>query len=178
MQTPGDPREHYLARLTWIDADTLAIQQLNRLQNRHDLLLADARTGGRACVFRDESKTWIDVDEDVRWIDGERAFLVVSERDGWRHVFRVPRDGGDAAPGDAVRGRHPGGGRDRRSAGWLYVTASPDNATQAYLYRARLDGTGPARAGHAAGAPGTHTTCVARTAAWRSTPCRASTSRR
>ena len=38
MQTPGDPRDSYLARLEWQDDGTLAIQQLNRLQNQQDLL--------------------------------------------------------------------------------------------------------------------------------------------
>ena len=37
MQTPGDPRDNYLARLEWLDDGTLAIQQLNRLQNQQRL---------------------------------------------------------------------------------------------------------------------------------------------
>ena len=39
MQTPGDPRETYLARMEWIDDRRLAIQQLNRLQNQNDFLV-------------------------------------------------------------------------------------------------------------------------------------------
>ncbi len=57
MQTPGDPRDSYLARLEWQDNGALAIQQLNRLQNQQDLLSADARTGQVARVFRDRSET-------------------------------------------------------------------------------------------------------------------------
>ena len=95
MKTPGAPRDGYLARVGWVDAGTVAIQQLNRLQNRHDLLLADARTGEARRVFRDESKTWVAAGDTVRWIDKGRAFLWVSERDGWRHVYRVPKEGGE-----------------------------------------------------------------------------------
>ena len=95
MKTPGDPRETYLARLSWIDAGTVAMQQLNRLQNRNDFLLGDARTGEVRQVFRDESTAWVDV-EDVQWLDGGKAFLWVTERDGWRHIYRVPREGGTA----------------------------------------------------------------------------------
>ena len=47
MATPGDPRNTYLARLEWVDAQTLGIQQLNRLQNQNDFLLAEARTRPR-----------------------------------------------------------------------------------------------------------------------------------
>jgi dipeptidyl-peptidase-4 len=141
MKTPGDPRDTYLARLEWIDASSLAIQQLNRLQNRNDLLLADARTGRVQGVFTDESKTWVDVMDEVRWIDGGRSFLWMSERDGWQHVYRVPREGGDAkliTPFDAdvidVAGVD-------ESRGWLYFIASPTNATNRYLYRSRLNGS-------------------------------------
>jgi dipeptidyl-peptidase-4 len=143
VRTPGDPRNHYLARLEWVDSRTLAIQQLNRLQNRNDLLLADAATGRVRRVFRDESRTWVEVVDEVRWIDGGRAFLWISERSGWQHVYRVPREGGpavsitrfspDADVTDVV-GTDEGGG-------WLYFLASPSNATERYLFRSRLDGS-------------------------------------
>ncbi len=51
MQAPGDPREHYIARLDGSTRTPLAIQQLNRLQNRHDLLRGDARTGASRRSF-------------------------------------------------------------------------------------------------------------------------------
>jgi len=140
MKTPGDPRDTYLARLDWIDGTTVAIQQLNRLQNRNDLLLANARSGDVRSVFRDESKTWVEVMNEVHWIEKGRAFLWLSERDGWQHVFRVPRDGGDAAlvtkfDADAI----DIAGLDE-AQGYLYFLASPHNATQRYLYRSKLDG--------------------------------------
>ena len=89
--TPGDPRDTYLASLEWVDARTVVMQQLNRLQNRNDFLLADVRSGAVSRLFRDESKAWLEVMEDILWIDKGQAFLWISERDGWRHVYRVPR---------------------------------------------------------------------------------------
>jgi dipeptidyl-peptidase-4 len=141
LKTPGDPRNTYLARMDWVDNSTVAIQQLNRLQNQNDFLMGDAASGDVRRVFRDESKAWVDL-EDVKWVDSFKSFLWTSERDGWRHVYRVPRDGGAArvitrfdADVIAVSGVD-------EASGWLYFTASPTNATQQYLYRAKLDGTG------------------------------------
>ena len=94
MKTEGDPRNTYLARIGWIDARTVSIQQLNRQQNRNDFLTADIATGAVKQVFRDESKSWVDVNEEVPWIDGGKTFLWLSERDGFQHVYRVPREGG------------------------------------------------------------------------------------
>ena len=130
------------------------MQQLNRLQNRNDFLLADRKSGDVRRVFRDESKAWVDVVDEVQWIDDGKAFLWLSERDGWQHVFRVPRDGGDAtlvtrfdADATDVVGLDDKGG-------WLYFLASPERATDRYLYRSRLDGTRHARARDAAGSAG------------------------
>jgi dipeptidyl-peptidase-4 len=156
MKTPGDPRDTYLARLDWIDAQTIAMQQLNRLQNQNDFLFGDASTGNVRRVFRDESKTWVEVMDEVPWIDKGRAFLWLSERDGWQHAYRVPREGGhgtlitkfDADVTDYV-------GVDE-AGGWLYFLSSPNNATQRYLYRSRLDGSGTPERVTPATAEGSH----------------------
>ena len=141
MKTPGDARDDYLARLDWLDAQTVAIEQLNRLQNRNDLLLADAGSGETRRIFRDEATTWVEVMDDLRWIDGGRACIWLSERDGWQHAYRVPRDGGNPTlltrfDADAI----DIAGIDE-SGGWLYFTASPERATDRYLYRSKLDGS-------------------------------------
>ena len=157
VKTPGDPRDDYLARLEWVDTTTVAIQQLNRLQNRLDVLLADAHSGESRRVYRDESKTWVELPDSLAWVDDGRAFLLPSERDGWQHLYRVTRTGDVPKPltdfaGDATDIVGVDGSR-----GWVYFLASPDNATQRYLYRARLDGTGTPDRVTPANQPGTHT---------------------
>jgi dipeptidyl-peptidase 4 len=157
MQTPGDPRNTYLSRLEWLDARNLGIQQLNRLQNQNDFLIADASSGAVRGAFRDESKTWVEVVDEVLWIDKGRSFLWISERDGWQHVYRVPREGGpgklitrfDADVIEVLGVNEP--------EGLLYFFASPDNATERYLYKSRLDGTGAPERVTPAGQRGSHT---------------------
>ncbi len=156
IKTEGDPRNTYLARIGWIDAGTVAIQQLNRQQNRNDFLSADVKSGGVKRIFRDESKQWVDVNEDVPWIDGGRTFLWQSEKNGWNQVYRVPREGGDGQVITKFDGDVTDIAGFDEKGGWMYFRASPDNAGQRYLYRARLDGSGaPARV-TPADQPGTH----------------------
>lgn len=176
MQTPGDPRNSYLASLEWLDQGTIAMQQLNRLQNQNDFLLADARTGVVTRVFRDESRAWVDLMEKITWIDGGRAFLWISERDGWRHAYRVPRPLASMKPGSDRDA--PKSGVDPKlitrfdadvtdvvgldaERGWLYFRASPANATQRYLYRAPLDGSAAPERVTPADQPGTHSYVLA-----------------
>ena len=167
MKTPGDPRNTYIASLEWIDASTVAMQQLNRLQNEDDYLLADVSTGAVTHAFHDTSfaagghASWVDVQDEVEWIDGGKSFLWLSERDGWRKIYRASRDG--RAPVlvtkfDAeVTGLVGVSERD----GAVYFMASPRNATQRYLYRAPLDGSSaPVRVTPPA-EPGWHTYTLA-----------------
>jgi dipeptidyl-peptidase 4 len=153
MKLPGDPRNTYVASLDWIDASTVAMQQLNRLQNDNDYFLGDAQTGRVSRVFRDTSfmmaghPTWVDEQDEVQWIDRDKAFLWLSERDGRRHIYRVDR----AAPGEegAARlittfdGEVTNFVSVDEKIGVVYFLASPENATQRYLYRAPLDGSAP-----------------------------------
>jgi len=156
FDTPGDRRDSYLPRLEWLDTNTVAIQQLNRLQNRDDLLFGDARTGTVRRVFRDESTTWVDVMDDLRWIDGGRACLWLSERDGWRHVYRVPHDGGDPALLTRFEADVTDIGGVDQAGGWLYFIASPQRATDRYLYRSKLNGSGAPERVTPAAERGTH----------------------
>ncbi len=156
IKTEGDPRNTYLARIGWIDSGTVAIQQLNRLQNRNDFLSADVKSGAVKRIFRDESKQWVDINEAVPWVDGGRTFLWQSEKNGWNQVYRVPREGGDGQlitkfNGDVI----DIAGFDEKG-GWMYFRASPDNAGQRYLYRTRLDGSGAPERVTPPTQPGTH----------------------
>jgi dipeptidyl-peptidase-4 len=156
MQVPGDPRNTYLARMEWIDNAALAMQQLNRLQNRNDLLRADAETGAVTRLFRDESKAWVYVVDQMRWTGNGEALLWQSERDGWEHVYRVPRAGGDATLLTRFDADVPEVLGTDEAAGWLYFIASPSNATQRYLFRSKLDGSGTPERVTPPDQPGTH----------------------
>jgi len=142
LDVPGDPREHYLARLTWTpDSQNVLLQQLNRRQNTNRVFLADATSGRVTPVLTEQDETWIDVNDEFHWVEQGRRFTWVSDRDGWRHVYLVGLPGGDVklvTPGDydVVQLLHV----DEHEQ-TLYFQACPDNPTQRYLYRIRMDGT-------------------------------------
>jgi dipeptidyl-peptidase-4 len=141
LAPPGNPDSSYIARLAWSpDSRQVVLQYLDRPQQTLTLLAADARTGATTPIVTEHDSTWVDVVDDFQWLNGGRSFLWVSERDGWRHVYAVSRDGRERRL--VTRGGLDAisvAGVDERG-GWLYFIASPDNPTQRYLYRARLDG--------------------------------------
>ncbi|HEY7479140.1 MAG TPA: DPP IV N-terminal domain-containing protein [Gemmatimonadales bacterium] len=143
LHIEGDPRNHYIPRMDWAaSSGEVILQRLNRLQNRNEVMLGDARSGKVRTILVEQDSTWVDLWDNLVWLDGGKSFTWMSERDGWKHVYAVSRDGSKTrlvTPGDFdvldIKGIDPKGG-------WLYYIASPDNPVQRYLFRARLDGKG------------------------------------
>ncbi len=141
LQVPGEERDRYIARMEWAaSSEEVVIQHVNRLQNTIRVLLGDARSGAAREVFVDREETWAEVCDDLRWLDDGGSFTWISERDGWRHIYVVSRDGQVVrlvTPGEydvigIVRIDEPGG--------FAYFIASPDDPTQRFLYRVPLVG--------------------------------------
>jgi dipeptidyl-peptidase-4 len=146
MKVPGDPREHYIFQMGWKD-DRVVMGQLNRLQNTAILFEGNGKTGDVREIFRDQDKAWVDVrEEHFEWIGNDPIWL--SERDGWRGIYvgsrKLATGAGDVISLAGVDGT------------WAYYMASPENATQSYLYRARVDGTGQPERLTPKNQPGTH----------------------
>jgi dipeptidyl-peptidase-4 len=166
LQLPGDPREDYLPFMEWAGVDSVLVQRMNRLQNHDALILASAATGGTRTVTTETDQAWLDVIDDIPWLKGNREFIWLSERDGWRHVYAVNRATG------AARLITPGAfdvnsvfSVDEKG-GWLYYAASPDNATQQYLYRTTLNGKGKAERVTPTGEVGSHRYTVSPDSKW------------
>ncbi len=143
MDAPGDPREHYLARMDWAaNSDELLLQQLNRLQNRNDLLLADVHTGRVRQILREQDDAWVDVEDDFFWLNSGAKFLWLSERDGWRRLYVVTRDGATVTPISAASADVMHVVAVDPTSEWVYYIAAPTKSTQRQLLRARTNGTG------------------------------------
>lgn len=150
FKLPGDPRNHYIVRLDWAGNSTeVAVEYLNRAQNDDLIYLADAHSGSLRLLFEDKDAAFLDVGMDTaifRWLpSADKAapdLLWLSERDGWRHAYRIDRASGaptllTAFPADVIQLASVDGAH-----GLLYFTASPTDPIRTYLYRSRLDGTG------------------------------------
>jgi dipeptidyl peptidase IV (DPP IV)-like protein len=48
------------------------LQVLNRLQNTNDVLLANSESGETRRMFRDQNDSWVEVNNQMRWLDGRR----------------------------------------------------------------------------------------------------------
>ena len=147
FEIPGDPTNNYLARMDFIpNSNEVMIQQLNRKQNANTVWIGNTHTMGLHTIFTDKDDAWLDIHDNIMWLEEEKYFTWTSEKDGWLHLYKVSRDGKEFSTItkgniDVVKINciDPKGG-------YVYYIASPENFTQRYLYRSKIDGsTAPER---------------------------------
>ncbi|HKK10961.1 MAG TPA: prolyl oligopeptidase family serine peptidase, partial [Bacteroidales bacterium] len=152
MDIPGKANQNYIVRMEFIpETNKLLIQQLNRKQNHSKLYIADKE--GADVIYEESDEAWVDLFQvgsryaidytnDFIFLEKKNSILWASEKDGWRHLYKVSLDGdpevlvtkGDF---DVIDLKHV----DAKK-GEVYYLASPHNATQQYLYKTKLNGKG------------------------------------
>ena len=137
----------YLGQVEWAPgSDELLVEKLSRFRDRRQFLLANPATKQIKTLFDETNEAWAISSQGKNlgliWLDGGRRFIVLSEKDGWRHAFLFSRAGDEIATltkGDFDIIER---GVVDEVGGWFYFYASPENGTQKYLYRVALDGSG------------------------------------
>ena len=168
INIPGDPRNNYIVKMEFIpETANLLVQQLNRKQNDSRLYITENGSGNTRLVEEETDSAWIDLGRQsdrynidyangFTWINNNKSILWSSEKDGWRHLYQVSLEGKPekrVTNGDydiiEVKFSNP-------KSGYVYFTASPQNATQQYLYRTKLNGKGSIELLNSSGLTGFH----------------------
>lgn len=155
------PEGFYLGQVQWAgNSNEVVIETLSRFRDRREFILVNLEDQTTRSLFSETNRAWAVASQGKNlgliWLADGEQFIMISEKDGWRHAFLYARDGQELAtltPGeyDII---------DRAAVdteqGWFYFYASPENATQRYLYRVPLDGSGTFERVTPADQPGTH----------------------
>jgi len=157
VNVPGDNIQNYIPRMDWVpNTNDIILQQLNREQNTSRLFVANATSGTVKNIYTETDKAWIDAAPDWQWINSGKEFIWISEKDGWRHYYRISKDGKkqtliNNGAYDVIESSLV----DEKN-NTFYFLASPTNATQRYLYKTKLDGKGKLERVTPSIFPGTH----------------------
>jgi dipeptidyl-peptidase-4 len=162
VPVPGSSVQNYLPRMMWApDSKSVMLQQINRKQNTNKLWSYSISSQAIDNVFTDQDKAWLDVVDDWIWFDKGKEFSWLSDKDGWRHFYRISSKG-DAEQLVTI------GDYDviqileiNDKNGYVYFIASPDNPTQRYLYRTPLNGSGKMEQLSPETQPGSHSYQIA-----------------
>jgi len=139
----------YLGQVEWAgNSNEVLVERFSRFRDRRDFLLINS-SGQVQTIYSETNEAWVESSQGKNsglvWIREGKEFVVISEKDGWRHAYRCSRDGKESVlltPGDYDL-------IDRavidEARGWYYFYASPHDGTQKYLYRVSLEGLGEAQ---------------------------------
>lgn len=161
VSIPSPTEGFYLGQVSWAgNSEELLVEQFSRFRDERSFFIASVNTGEVNRIHHESDPAWVvasyRLNAGLEWIRGGDSFLFLTERDGWRHAYVHSREGREEdlltpGPSDVLE-RGP---VDERN-GWLYFFASPDNATQRYLHRVRLDGAAEPERVTPGDQPGTH----------------------
>jgi dipeptidyl-peptidase-4 len=164
----GHDPDIYLARVDWLpDGKTLAIQRESRDQRRLDLLFADIATGKTRVVLTETSDTWVELNDELRFLKKTPEFVWASERDGYRHLYLYGTDGrqirqltSGAWSVDDFRGRAVKGVDEANRL--IYFTATEKSPIERQLYSTSLDAQDPRRITRISAEDGVHAVAMSR----------------
>lgn len=158
LDIPGDPREHYLARMEFVPGtENVMIQQLNRLQNTNRVFICNTVTMEVTNLMTETDDAFLDIHDNIVWGKNNKFFTWTSESDGWRHLYRISADGKEKTlitPGafDVIKVS-----RIDIQKGYVYFLATEGSSVEQYLYRSRINGKGRSERITPMGEAGHHT---------------------
>jgi dipeptidyl-peptidase-4 len=123
----------------WPDGSSAYAYAQDRAQTWLDVLKVPV-DGATTRLFRETTGAWVESLGDIHVLkNGD--LLILSERDGWKHLYRYGPDG-------TLKNRVTEGDWEVREVsridedgGWVYLNGTKDNPIGGAIYRAKLDGT-------------------------------------
>lgn len=90
----GKETDQYIPRIKWTkDENILAVQRMNRLQNKLEILLAEGSTGKTRVIYTEDNKYYIDITDNLTFLDDKIHFIITSEKSGYNHIYLFNMEG-------------------------------------------------------------------------------------
>ncbi len=84
----GTETDQYIPRIQWTREDNmLCIFRMNRHQNKLELLNCDATSGKASLLLKEESNTYIEINNDLTFLEDKKHFIRSSSKSGYRHLY-------------------------------------------------------------------------------------------
>lgn len=90
----GKEQDIYFPRMKWArDPNQLCLFRMNRHQNQLELLLVNAETGKMRTLLEETNKYYIDITDDLTFLEDGQHFIWTSEKSGYNHIYLYGMDG-------------------------------------------------------------------------------------
>ncbi len=142
----GPETDQYIPRIAWTkDPEVLSLQRLNRHQNHLEILLAGADTGDSEVIYTETNQWFINITDDLTFLEDGRHFIITSEMSGYKHIYIYDMRSGDTravTQGNFDVQSYLGVDEEE---GRVYYLAREESPLTNHLYSVNLDGSGKTR---------------------------------
>ncbi|MEY3542111.1 MAG: hypothetical protein RLZZ204_923, partial [Bacteroidota bacterium] len=93
----NEQNDQYFGMPYWTpDGNTALVQWMNRGQDQLIIYSVDPTTGVKKELYKEEQKTWIDLDDQggrISFLPNKKGFILQSDKDGWEQLYWHNMDG-------------------------------------------------------------------------------------
>ena len=136
----GENKDIYIARGNWMNDSTFTYQWQSRNQQFLELRAFNTTSGKQDVLLTEQSDTWLNLHDDLRFLKDKKHFVWASERDGFKHLYLFKNNG------DMVRQLTKGewvvdhlNAVDEKN-GVVYFSGRKDTPIERHLYKVSLAG--------------------------------------
>ena len=142
----GDNKDIYLARADWMpDSKTLTYQWQTRDQQTLELKAYNITNQQQTVLLNETSDTWVNLHDDLTFLEDSEQFIWASERDGFKHLYLFNNDGSlvrQLTSGEWVVDDIEA---IDEAKGLVYFSGRKDTPLESHLYKVTLQGDELAR---------------------------------
>jgi dipeptidyl-peptidase-4 len=124
------------------DGAQLFVQWMNRGQDTLVIYTVDPASGNRSPICTEHQSSWVEWYETITFLGDHQGFLLLSDRDGWSHIYHHAMDG-------SLKARLTAGSWSVKAIEgvdelhhMVYFTAGKEASTRTDFYRVELTGKG------------------------------------
>lgn len=144
--------DKYVAFPFWTpDSKQVVYQVLNRDQNDLKIYVADAVSGNKSEIYREQQETWVEFFSNLYALDN--GFIIRSDKSGWRNLYHYNFEGELVNQITNFDWRVGGIDNVDEENGIVYFTGTGENSTENHLFSIKLNGKGFKKLSKEAGFP-------------------------
>lgn len=137
----GKEKDMYFARGDWMNnSQVFTYQWQNRSQQMLELRAYDLDSKRQKVLLKEQSDTWVNLHDDLRFLDDNKHFVWASERDGYKHLYLYTNEGKlvrQLTSGDWVVDEVEA---INKQTGDIYFSGRKDTPLEKQVYKTNVDG--------------------------------------
>ncbi len=139
----ADVHDYYIPRIQWSATDEmLSVMGMNRHQSELKLYQVNSNSGEAKVMLEEKSETYIDIHDNLTFLEGNKGFIWTSEKSGFNHLYYYTKEGSKEM--QITEGNWEVTkvyGFDEKS-GYIYFQAAKEGPLEREVYRIKVKGSG------------------------------------